>query len=216
MNMLHKTDKSRVKRTHERGNFDRDVVNSILDAMPLAHVGYTVNGEPLVTPTFQWREGNHVYWHGSSASRALRSAEGTSVCLTVSILDGFVMARSAFHHSANYRSVMLFGEAFKVEDPVEKIGKLNTFVESFFPGRLAMMRPNSTKEMKATTILGMEILEGSAKIRTGGPVDDEEDMDAKVWAGVVPICLSVGEPEPDTGLSTDIPLPDHLKNLQIG
>ena len=210
------TDRVRLRRAHQRGAFDRKTIYSILDAMPLCHVGYQMKDAPVVTPTFQWREGDYIYWHGSSASRGLKAAQGHQVCLTVTLLDGFVMARSALHHSANYRSVMLFGEATLVEDPDEKSKKLRAFVESLFPGRSDLLRPNTDQEEKATSILGMPIDEGSAKIRTGGPNDDEEDYALPIWAGVIPISMTVGEPEDDPRNLPGVTPPEHTRSLKLG
>lgn len=191
------TERSRLRRNHRRGHFDRTTIDAILDATFQCHVGYVLDGRPMVTPTFQWREGDHVYWHGSSASRFLRHSEGAEVCLTVTLMDGVVLARSAMHHSLNYRSVMLFGPATKVTDPTEKARHLEQFVEAICPGRWATLRPISDQEVKATTILSMPITEGAAKIRTGPPVDDEEDYQLPIWAGVVPLTRSFGVPMPD-------------------
>ena len=161
------TDRTRVRRLPERGAYDRATIDAILDAMPVAHVGYSIDGQPFVTPTLQWREGDHVYWHGSAASRMLRVIDGAPVCLTVTLIDGMVLARSAFNHSMNYRSVMLLGKAHAVTDPAVKEARLRTFVESQFPGRWDMLRPVTAQELKGTTVLGMPIDECSAKIRSG-------------------------------------------------
>ena len=210
---LEVTPRSRLRRMHQRGHFDRTTLNAILDAQPMCSVGYVIDGLPYVTPTFQWREGNHVYWHGSSASRAIRASKGGEVCLTVSILDGFVMARSGMHHSANTRSVMLFGTAFVVPDD-QKEAKLSAFIDGLWPGRAAHLRPNSPKELKATTVLGMEIAEGSAKIRTGMPVDDDEDYALPIWAGVIPVETTVGPLQPDPRNLADVQPPDHLTEFR--
>ena len=210
------TDKSRLRRAHQRGAFDRKTIYAILDAAPLAHVAYVIDGAPMATPTFQWREGDRVYWHGSSASRALKACAGAETCLTVTLLDGYVLARSALHHSANYRSVMLFGQAEAVEDPAEKSKKLRNFVEALFPGRSDLLRPSTEQEEKATMILGMDIAEGAAKIRTGMPVDDEEDYALPIWAGVLPITHVVGTPEPDPRNLPDLAPPPHALNVKIG
>ncbi|MEO0974505.1 MAG: pyridoxamine 5'-phosphate oxidase family protein [Pseudomonadota bacterium] len=191
------TDRSRVRVVSKRARYDRDTVHAILDAMPLCHVGYVVDGKPIVTPTLQWREGDHVYWHGSNASRALRTAAESDVCLTVSLLDGLVLARSGFHHSANYRSVQIYGAPSKVEDVERKTAALETFVERLYPGRWDQLRPMTPKELRATTLLSLPLTEASAKLREGDPVDDEEDYDTPVWAGVLPITLMLGEPVPD-------------------
>lgn len=209
------TDRSRLRRSHERGHFDRTTINSILDAQPMCSVGYIIDGKPFVTPTLQWREGNHVYWHGSSASRALRNSRDAQVCMSVAILDGFVLARSGMHHSVNSRSVTLFGTASKVEDPAEKLDKLGRFVNGLFPGRYEGLRPDHAQDLKATMVLGMEISEGSAKMRTGGPVDEEEDYDLPIWAGVIPVHTSVGKPIPDPRNIKDVPMPDHVRSFRL-
>ncbi len=182
------TQRTRVKRLHKRGHYDEKTVHAILDAGFICHVGYTIDGLPYVTPTSYWREGSRVYWHGSSASRMLRTIEaGVDCCLTVTHLDALVLARSGFHHSLNYRAVMMFGKAQKVEDPDEKLASLEAFVERMFPGRWQELRPVNRKELKATTVLWMEIKEVSAKVRTGPPVDDDEDYALPIWAGVIPV-----------------------------
>lgn len=214
MTDLKKTDRTRLRRAYERGHFDRETTNAILDAQPMCSVGYIIDDKPYVTPTLQWREGEYVYWHGSSASRAIRNSKATNVCLTVSILDGFVMARSGFHHSVNSRSVMLFGEAFVVPDS-EKSEKLTTFVETLFPGRQETLRADHAQDLKATTVLGMKIDEGSAKVRTGGPVDDDEDYALPIWAGVIPVRQVLGTPQPDPRNLPDVAMPDHISNCKI-
>jgi nitroimidazol reductase NimA-like FMN-containing flavoprotein (pyridoxamine 5'-phosphate oxidase superfamily) len=199
-----------------RADYDEDTVHVILDAMPVCHVGYVVDGEPYVTPTLQWREGDRVYWHGSSASRALRKSVGAEVCLTVTLLDGMVMARSAFHHSVNYRSVMIKGMAEKVTDPKAKARHLETMVEQLFPGRWAMLREMSAKEAKATTVLSMPLTEASAKLRPGMPVDDEEDYDLPIWAGVIPVRMEVLAPQDDPRNPAGLTAPAHAHNFRIG
>lgn len=210
------TEKSRLRRLHSRGYFDRATINGILDAQPLCSVGYVIDGQPYVTPTFQWREGDRVYWHGSSASRALRNSKDAKVCLTVAILDGFVLARSGMHHSLNTRSAMLFGTAVKVEDPAEKLEKLRTFLDGLFPERYDTLRPDYEQDLKATMVLGMDIAEGSAKVRTGDPSDDEEDYALPIWAGVIPVTTHVGTPIPDARLIDGVKMPDHVRNFRIG
>ena len=207
------TDRSRLRRAHERGHYDRTTVNAILDAQPMCSVGYVIDGKPYVTPSLQWREGDHVYWHGSSASRALRASKAAEVCLTVSILDGFVMARSGFHHSVNSRSVMLFGTAFVVPE-AEKEARLSAFIDGLWPGRAAHLRPNSAQELKATTVLGLKIGEGAAKVRSGGPVDDEEDYALPIWAGVIPVETRVGPLEPDPRNLAGVAPPEHLTGFR--
>lgn len=209
------TEKTRLHRLHQRGHFDRVTINGILDAQPMCSVGYVIDGQPYVTPTFQWREGNRVYWHGSSASRALRKSKDADVCLTVSILDGFVLARSGMHHSVNARSVMLFGRAEKVEDPTEKLVKLRNFVNGLFQDRYDTLRPDHEQDLKATMVLSMDISEGSAKIRTGEPSDDEEDYVLPIWAGVIPVTTHVGTPIPDSRILEGVAMPDHVKNFRL-
>ena len=193
---------ARVKRMHKRAAYDEATVHGILDAQPLCTVGYVFDGHPVVTPTLQWREGNHIYWHGSSASRMLESSENAKVCVNVTIFDGMVMARSAFNHSCNYRSVMAFGTAYKVKDAADKEARLKAMVEQYFPGRWDILRPMQAKELKATTVLGMELNEVSAKIRTGPPGDDEEDFALPIWAGVIPMATVTGTPIPCPSLGT--------------
>ncbi len=218
MSSKHKapSERVRIKRSHERACYDRAAVHGILDAMPMCHVGYIVEGEPYVTPTLQWREGDRVYWHGSSASRALRASNDAEVCLTVTILDGMVLARSAFHHSVNYRSVMIKGLAVKVTDPRTKARHLETMVEQLFPGRWAMLREMNDKEAKATTVLSMPISEASAKIRPGMPIDDDEDYALPIWAGVIPVRMEVSPALDDPCNLPGIAAPEHTGTFTIG
>jgi uncharacterized protein len=182
------TERSRVRRVHERGSHERAAVHAVLDAAMLCHVAYVLDGQPYCTPTIHWRDGDVLYWHGSSASRMLRHlAEGVPACLTASHLDGLVLARSAFNHSVNYRSAMCFGTARIVDDPTEKARALDALVDRFYPGRAATLRPTSAKELKATMVIAMTIDEASAKVRAKGVADDEEDLGHPVWAGVVPL-----------------------------
>lgn len=211
-----RTKQTRLRRKPERGRYDRDTINAILDAGVVCHVGYVIDGQPYVTPTCYWREGDHVYWHGSHASRMLKQAAGRPVCLTVTHLDGLVVARSGFHHSINYRSVMIFGRPKAVEDEAHKLRALEAFVERVYPGRWRELRPATRKELKATTVLSMPIGEASAKIRTGPPVDDEADYALPVWAGVVPVRLTRGAPEPDPRLSAGVPAPEYLSRVLFG
>lgn len=213
---LEVTGRSRLRRLHQRGHFDRQTINAILDAQPMCSVGYIIDGKPYVTPTLQWREGGHVYWHGSSASRALRNSRDADVCLNVAILDGFVLARSGMHHSVNSRSVMLFGKAFMVEDPDEKLKKLSRFINGLFPGRYETLRSDHAQDLKATMVLGMEITEGSAKVRTGGPSDDEEDYALPIWAGVIPVTTTVGAAIPDPRNLDGVAVPGHVKDFRLG
>lgn len=206
----------RVKRLHERGHYDAETIHGILDAMPICSVGYVFNGAPYVTPTLQWREGDHMYWHGSSASRMIEAVDEADVCVTVTLIDGFVMARSAFHHSANYRSVMALGRAHKVKDRDEKEARLKVFVDSLFPGRWDMLRPMNAQELKATTVLSLPLNEASAKIRTGPPKDDEEDYALPIWAGVVPVRMQIGAPINDPLNLAGVLPPEHVRALRLG
>lgn len=203
---------TRVKRLPERGRYDRETVHAILDAGFVCHVGHVVDGQPVVTPTSYWRDGDQVYFHGSSASRMLRTLgqEGVRCCLTVTHVDGVVLARSGFHHSANYRSVMVFGTAHLVEDEVEKRAALEAFVEYLFPGRWEVLRPVTDQELRATTVMRMPLDEASAKVRTGPPKDDEEDYALPIWAGVLPLETRPGRVEPDPRLAQEVEMPRHV------
>lgn len=190
--------RARVRRHPERAHYDRDTVFAILDAALLCHVGYVIDGRPYVTPTLFWRDGERLYWHGSSASRMLRTqSAGIPVCLTVAQADGLVLARSAFRHSLNYRAVMAFGTAEIVADERAKEAGFNAFIERLYPGRTGLMRAILPQELKATTLMSMVIEEASAKIRDGGPLDLESDYGAPCWAGVVPITQRLAAPIPD-------------------
>lgn len=209
------TDRVRLRRSHHRGLYDRDSIDAILDAQPMCSVGYVKDGHPFVTTTFQWREGDRVYWHGSSASQMLRAATSMPVCLTVSTLDGYVMARSGFHHSVNYRSVMILGEAEMVTDEDEKIMRVDNFLNGLFPGRAETLRPHTKQEIKGTTVLSLPISEASAKVRNGGPIDDEEDYALPIWAGVIPVKQVVGELIPDERNLPGIEPPAHITDFRI-
>jgi uncharacterized protein len=192
------TPQSRVRRHPERAHYDRATVYAILDAALLCHIGYVIDGKPYVTPTLFWRDGDRLFWHGSSASRMLRRQRtGIPVCVTVSHLDGLVAARSAFRHSANYRSVMVFGTAAAIADDRVKEAGLNAFIERLFPGRTRLMRAILPQELKATNLVGMTIEEAAAKIRNDGPLDLEADCATDCWAGTIPIVPSLGAPIPD-------------------
>jgi nitroimidazol reductase NimA-like FMN-containing flavoprotein (pyridoxamine 5'-phosphate oxidase superfamily) len=192
------TPRSRVRRHPERAHYDRATVYAILDASLLCHIGYVIDGKPYVTPTLFWRDRDRLLWHGSSASRMLRAQrKGIPVCLTVSHLDGLVAARSAFRHSANYRSVMVFGTAAAVADDAEKEAGLNAFIERLYPGRTRLMRTILPQELRATSLMGMTIEEASAKIRNDGPLDLAADYEADCWAGTIPLPQCVGAPVAD-------------------
>jgi uncharacterized protein len=211
-----RTARTRVRRLPKRGYYDRDTVHAVLDAGVLCHVGYVIDEQPYVTPTCHWRHGDRLYWHGSSASRMLRHLkQGVPACVTVTHLDGFVLARSGFHHSVNYRSVMALGRARLVPDEA-KLEALEGFVERLFPGRWGELRPPTGQELKATTVLWLDLDEVSAKVRTGPPIDDEEDYALPVWAGVLPVSSVRGMPEPDPRLDPGIALPDYLRRGAAG
>lgn len=212
---LQKTPRTQLVRNPNRADYDRDVVNQIIDATALCHVSYIIDGRPYVTPTLQWREGDTIYWHGSSASRFLRQIVGKEVCMAITHFDGYVLARSSFHHSINYRSVMLFGEATKIEDD-EKNTLLDNLVEALVPGRLKELRPMTDQEAKATTVFSMPIDEGSAKVRTGPPVDDDEDYSLPIWAGVIPISQIQHDPIPDPKNLAGLEVPQHIKDFKLG
>ena len=200
------TPRTRVKRHPERAHYDRETVFAILDAALMCHIGYVIDGKPYVTPTLFWREGERLYWHGSSASRMLRTqAQGIPVCLTVSHVDALILARSAFRHSLNYRAVMAFGTASIVDDPAEKEAGLNAFIERVYPGRTGIMRAITPLELKATSLMGMTIENASAKIRSGGPLDLESDYSADCWSGTVPIAQVMGTPIPDPIAPSRVP-----------
>ena len=210
------TDRTRIKRLHQRACYDRETVYAILDAGLVCHVGYTVNDHPYVTTTSYWREGDHILWHGSSASRMLRRVKGdVPVCLNVSLIDGLVLARSGMHHSINYRTVMMFGRAEALNDPDAKLQALKAFTDRVCPGRWDELRPATDQEVKATTVLRMPIDEAAAKVRSGPPGDDEEDYDLDVRAGEVPLRLVAGTPIPDPRLKAGISQPAYLDNFEL-
>lgn len=216
MNQILKTERTRARRLHERASYDRETIHAILDAGLICHVGYVVDGLPYVTPTIYWREGERVYWHGSSASRMLRNSAGAEVCLTVSHLDGLVLARSGFHHSANYRAVMLFGKAERVTDPAAILRHMETFIDGLYPGRWDQLRPVNEQELKATALLSLRIEEASAKLRLGPPKDDEDDYALAVWAGVLPLTLATGVPIPDPRNKPGLTPPAGLADFKLG
>jgi nitroimidazol reductase NimA-like FMN-containing flavoprotein (pyridoxamine 5'-phosphate oxidase superfamily) len=187
-----------VRRLPQRAAYDKATVHAILDAGRICHVGFISGGRPCVIPMLYARSGDTVYLHGSNASRMLRAlAAGTELSLAVTLLDGYVLARSAFHHSVNYRSVVVFGKALLVEDPMEKMEALRLVTNHVVPGRWEEVRVPNERELKGTTVLAVGIEEASAKVRTGPPVDDEADYELPVWAGVVPVSSEPGVPQPD-------------------
>ncbi|MFM9903287.1 MAG: pyridoxamine 5'-phosphate oxidase family protein [Pyrinomonadaceae bacterium] len=210
-----KTTRTTVKRIPKRGQYDRDTINAILDEAFICHVGFAVDGQPYVIPTGFARVGEDLYIHGSAASRMLRElSKGIDVCVTVTLLDGLVLARSAFNHSMNYRSVVILGRAEFVSDADEKYAALKTLTEHFVPGRWEDVRWPTELELKATTVLRLPIAEASAKIRTGPPIDDDEDYSMNVWAGVLPLTLTPGDPVTDPKLASNIETPEHVLNYK--
>ena len=191
------TRRNKVVRRPQRGHYDKATVHAILDGALLAHIAYVMDGQPFCTPTGFWREGGHLYWHGSSASRMIRFQKpGVPVCVTVTHLDALVLARSGFHHSVNYRSVMAFGTAHLLEGDAEKRRAMDGFIDRFYPGRSELLRPPTAGEFKATTFVTMEIDQASAKIRDTHVGDDEEDYALPIWAARYPVRQVIGEPEP--------------------
>ena len=210
---IEQTERTRLKRLPKRGHFDRETIYPILDEALICHVGFAVDGQPYVIPTGFARIGDDLYIHGSSASRMLRNiAKGIDVCVTVTLVDGLVLARSAFHHSMNYRSVVILGKAELVTDSDEKNKALEAFTEHIIPGRWAEVRWPTELELKATSVLKLPIDEASAKIRTGDPKDDEEDYAMDVWAGVLPFTGRTGTAIPDLRLSQTVEVPRYVKN----
>ena len=187
----------RVERLRKRGHYDRQTIDAILDGGVICHVGIVHERAPIVIPTLYWREGDHVYLHGSAVSRMLDTARKSLVCVTVTHIDALVLTRSAFHHSVNYRSVVLLGHAEEITDPAAKEAHLRTFMEGLMPGRWDGLRPVKPKELKATRLLSMAIDEASAKIRDYGPADDKADLTWPSWGGLIPIETRVGTPQPD-------------------
>ncbi len=212
---LLETERTKLKRLPKRGHFDRETVYGILDESFICHVGFAPEGKPVVIPTGYARVDDKLYIHGSQASRMLRTLSGgVDACVTVTIVDGLVLARSAFHHSMNYRSVVIFGRATLVEDREEKYAALVALSEHIIRGRWADVREPTELEMKATTVLSLPIEEASAKIRSGPPLDDEEDYELPVWAGVVPLRIEAGEPIKDPRLPEGVEVPAYARNYK--
>jgi uncharacterized protein len=207
------TARTRVKRIPDRGKYDRETVFAILDEGLVCHVGFVVDAQPYVIPTLCARIGDQLYIHGSAASRMLRTlAGGVQLCVTVTLLDGLVLARSAFHHSINYRSVVVLGRATVVEGREEKLKALSAFTEHVVRGRWSDVRQPNDSELKQTTVLALPLEEVSAKVRTGGPKDEPEDYDLPIWAGVLPLTLVPGAPIPDPQLRFRREPPAYLTN----
>jgi nitroimidazol reductase NimA-like FMN-containing flavoprotein (pyridoxamine 5'-phosphate oxidase superfamily) len=211
------TNRNRVRRRQERGRFDRATVYDILDSAIVAHIAYVLDGQPYCTPTGFWREDDKLYWHGSSASRMIRGqSAGVPVCVTATHLDAIVLARSGFHHSVNYRSVMAFGTARMVTDAVEKSRALDGFVDRFFPGRSKEIRPANGQEFKATSFVVMPIDEASGKIRSTHVADEEEDYALPIWTARIPVRQVLGEPELCPRQAPGLAVPEGMKGYQAG
>jgi uncharacterized protein len=209
------TKRSTLRRLPNRGSHEPEAVHCILDAGFLAHVGFQVDGQPFVIPTLYGRQDEKLFLHGSAASRMLRELEtGVPACVTVTLIDGLVLARSAFHHSMNYRSVLAFGTARKIDDAEHKVHALRVISEHLLAGRWNDVRGPSEKELKATAVLEFSIEEASAKVRSGPPIDDEEDYGLPVWAGVLPLKLEPESPLPDPRLPPTIAPPGYLPHLR--
>lgn len=206
-----KTDRTQVKRAAKRGQYDFETIAQILDEGLVCQIGFVIEGRPVVIPTAYGRIGNKVYIHGASASRMLKSLlTGIDVCFTVTLLDGLVLARSAYHHSMNYRSVVLFGQAESVTDSDEKMAALKAFTEHVMKGRWADVRSPNPPELAATSVLALPITEASAKIRTGPPIDAEEDYELPIWAGILPLTIGTGPVVTDPKMTADVTIPNNV------
>jgi nitroimidazol reductase NimA-like FMN-containing flavoprotein (pyridoxamine 5'-phosphate oxidase superfamily) len=212
------TSQTRATRLPERVSYDRAAVHAVLDEAVLCHVGFVIDGRAVVLPQLHARVGERLYLHGSSGARAVRAAgrTGLAVCVTVTLLDGLVLARSAFHHSVNYRSVVIHGIAHEVTDQADKQAALTAFVDAVVPGRSAAVRGPSRKESAATTVLRLDLEQVSLKTRTGPPSDDVEDLELPYWAGVLPFAVVSGTPEPAPDLTPSIPVPAHVSSWARG
>jgi hypothetical protein len=207
------TDKTRVTRIPERGKYDETTVHAILDEGLVCHAGFAVGDQPYVIPTLYARVGSDIYFHGSAASRMLRNlSEGLRVCITVTLTDGLVLARAAFHHSMNYRSVVALGIALPVTDENEKMAAMHSFTERIVPGRWGDVRPPTHQEMRGTTVMRLALEEVSAKVRTGDPKDEADDYDLPIWAGVIPLQIIAGAPVPDSALRMKLAPPAYTMN----
>ena len=209
------TERTKLKRLPNRGSHDSAAIHRILDAAFLAHVGFNLDGQPFVIPTLYGREGEKLYLHGSAASRMLRELEtGVDACVTVTLVDGLVLARSAFHHSMNYRSVVAFGKARRIGDPDQKTKALRVISDHLIAGRWNEVRGPNERELKATAVLEFAIEEASAKVRTGPPLDDEEDYALPIWAGVLPLALTPGTLVPDARLAAGAEVPESVRRYE--
>lgn len=215
MSELTPTSRTTVRRLKERGAYEVSTINAILDEGMVCHVGFAVDGQPWVIPTAYARIGDHLYVHGANGNHALRAlADGAPACVTVTLTDGLVLARSTFHHSINYRSVVLFGRGEKVDEPDEKARVLAALVEHLVPGRTADAREANDAELRQTLVIRLPIDEASAKVRTGGPIDDADDLSLDVWAGVIPLAVQASEPIDAPDLTVDVALPTYATQYQ--
>ena len=210
---LSQTPRTTLQRLRERGRTERADLDAVLEAGLVCHLGVNIDGVPVVLPTGYGRIGDTLYLHGSSANRSLLTAAGQQVCVTITLLDGLVCARAVFHHSMNYRSAVIFGEARLVTEPGEKLAALQAVTDHLVPGRWAHARQPTRKELAATAVLALPLAEASVKVRSGGPKDDPEDYDSGIWAGVLPATLTFGAAEPDPALTGDVPIPAHISAL---
>ena len=209
------SERTTVKRKPQRAAYDRATIDKVLDEGLICHVGFSIDGETFVLPMIHVRVADKVYLHGSPASRTLQAlAQGAEACLCVTLLDGLVLARSAMHHSLNYRSVVVFGQASVVDDPTEKRESLRALTEHLVPGRWADVRSPTDRELQQTQVLSIPIEEASAKIRTGPPLEDEADYELAVWAGIIPLRLAAGSPIEDARLKAGVPTPDYAADYK--
>ena len=209
------TERTTVRRLAKRGVYDRETIEAIVDEALICHVGFVVDGRPVVIPTIHTRVGDQLYFHGSAASRMLRTLKnGVEACVTVTLLDGLVLARSAFHHSMNYRSAVIFGTAREVTDREEKLRVLDALVEHVCRGRSADVRAPNEAELRQTLVLALPLAEASAKVRTGGPVDDEEDYSLPTWAGVLPLQLVPQAAVADARLPQGVAVPEYVREYE--
>ncbi|NVI88093.1 pyridoxamine 5'-phosphate oxidase family protein [Actinomadura sp. BRA 177] len=213
MNPLSSTTRTRLTRLAERGATDRSVLHEVLDAGMICHLGVVVNGSPRVLPTCYGRLDDTLYLHGSTGASSLMAAPAQEICVTVTHLDGLVLARSAFHHSVNYRSAVIYGTPELVTDQDEKTAGLRAIIENLVPGQWDSTREPSRKELAATSVIALSLEEASVKIRQAPPSDEEEDYALDIWAGVLPVAQTFGEPLPDPLLRLDIPVPGHIAQL---
>lgn len=210
-----RSEMSAVRRLSDRGHYDRATIDAILDAQMMCQIGFVWQGRPQVIPTLYGRDGNRVLFHGSALSRMLQAAEeGPEICFSVTILDALVLARSGFNHSANYRSVVLYGKPYRIEGDSAKTAALRLISEHFLPGRWDECRGPNANELKATTVLALDISEGAAKVRDYGVKDDPRDMDSDYWAGLLPLSMVAGEAQPSPDLKQGLQVPDSVKNAE--